>query len=155
MLDVVLASVVALLVVADILIADYGWRLPLYHSLQRPHEERGLHAATLAMISCIVAYKLFALPVALAAIAMLVYGDAAAAIAGLLSGTCRKKRAFPRIASMFLISCVLGCFILGWIGVSMAVVAVIAECLVIRVDDAVTIPLFSGLAGQLLWFLLQ
>lgn len=149
-LDLVFAGVLVLLVFADVLIADYGWKLPLYHHLQRKHEEQGLHSATLAVISSIIAYKLFALPVAFAAIAMLVYGDAAAAIVGIFTSVGRKKKTFLRILAMLVVSCVIGYFIFGWIGAIMGIVATLAECLVTKIDDSLTIPLFAGLVGHVL-----
>jgi len=154
-LELVAAVILGVLVLADILIADYGWNLPLYHQFQREHEEHGLHTATLALLSSIIAFKLFALPVALAAVGMLIYGDAAAAIAGLYARSGRKKRTLPRVAAMFIVSALLGWLILGGIGLAMAVAATLAECMVNKIDDAVTIPLFAGLAGHvlLLYFL--
>lgn len=149
-LDAVLGIVLALLVIADVLIADYGWKLPLYHLLQREHEERGLHAATLGVLGSVIAYKLFALPVAIAAIAMLIYGDAAAAIVGFCAGKARRKRAVLRVAAMLVVSVGLGWLVFGWIGAVMGIVAALAECLVTRIDDALTIPVLAGLAGQLL-----
>jgi len=149
-LDVVLGIILAVLIIADVLIADYGWKLPLYHQLQRAHEEHGLHAATLGFLGSVIAYKLFALPVAIAAVGMLVYGDAAAAVVGLYSGKARRKRAVLRIAAMLVVSVGFGWLVFGWIGAVMGIVATLAECLVTKIDDAITIPLLAGLAGQLL-----
>jgi len=149
-LDLLLAVVLSVLVLADILIADYGWKFPLYHHLQRPHEIESFHTATLAFISSIIVYKLFVLPVAIAAISMLIYGDAAAAIVGILTNKGRQKTAFWRTAAMLVVSVAIGYFVFGWIGAVMGVVATLAECLVKKIDDAVTIPIFSGLAGHLL-----
>ncbi len=149
-LDLALVSVLGLLVLCDVLIADYGWKLPLYHRLQRKHETEGLHTATLGLLGSIIAYKFFALPVAIAAIAMLVYGDAAAAIVGMCTGKTRKKTALGRTAAMLIVSVAIGWFVFGWIGAVMGVVATLAECLVLKINDAITIPLFAGLAGEIL-----
>lgn len=149
-LELVLAAVLAALVLCDVLIADHGWKLFLYHQLQRPHEEQGLHTATLAVLSSIIVYKLFALPVAIAAISMLIYGDAAAAITGLYTGAGRRKTAFWRVLAMLAVSVAIGWFVFGWIGVIMGVVATLAECTVTKIDDALTIPVFAGLAGHVL-----
>lgn len=153
-LELTLACVLAVLVLADVLIADYGWKLPLYHHLQRPHETEGLHTATLSVLSAIVAVKLFSTPVAIAAIAMLIYGDAAAAIAGVYARS-RKKTAMPRTVAMLIVSALIGVYALGWqVGVGMAIVATLAECCTKKIDDAVTIPILAGLAGQLLLYFL-
>jgi dolichol kinase len=149
-LDIVFAVAIGGLVLADVLIADYGWKLPFYHHLQRAHEEHGLHTATLALISSIIAYKVFALPVALASIGMLVYGDAAAAIAGIYSGSGKRKLSRTRVAAMLVVCVVVGWVVFGWIGAVMGIVATLAECFARKIDDAVTIPVFAGLAGQLL-----
>ncbi len=146
-LDFSLAIILAILVIADILIADHGWKLPLYHQLQRKHEIEGLHTATLAVLSSIIVYKLFALPVAIAAIAMLIYGDAAAAIAGLFA---RKNKTFWKTNAMLVISVLVGYYIFGWIGISMGVAATIAERLTFKIDDAIAIPILAGLIGQII-----
>ncbi|MEM4254432.1 MAG: hypothetical protein QXR48_03570 [Candidatus Woesearchaeota archaeon] len=147
-LDLALASTLAVLVLADVLIADYGWKLPLYHHLQRHHEIESFHTATLGLMSSIIVLKLFALPVAIASIAMLIYGDAASAIAGILYGN--KNSALWRAIAMFVVSVLIGWVVFGWIGVMMGVVATFAERLTFKIDDAVTIPVFAGLAGHLL-----
>ena len=150
-LNVVLGSVLALLLITDILIADYGWNIPLYHQLQREHEEQGLHTATLGFLGSVIAYNLFVLPVAIAAIGMLIYGDAAAAITGLCTRAGRRKKHVHRVIAMLVVSVAIGWLVFGWIGAVMGVVATLAECLVTKVDDALTIPLLAGIAGQLLW----
>lgn len=147
-LDSLLATVLFALVLCDVLIADYGWKLPLYNHLQRQHEERGLHTATLAFLSSVLVYELFVPAVAIPAIAMLIYGDAAAALVGLATDSGQKKTKVQRIAAMFLVSAGIGWFGLGWPGVAMAVAATLAECLPSRIDDALTIPLFAGLVGH-------
>jgi len=149
-LELALAGVLAALVLADILIADYGWKLPLYHNLQRKHEIEGLHTATLGFVSSVIAYKLFALPIAIAAIAMLIYGDAAAAIVGILTASGRKKSSFWRVLAMLAVSVAIGWFVFGWIGVVMGIAATLAECLTKKIDDAITIPVLAGIVGQLL-----
>ncbi len=150
-LDLVFGIILALLVIADILIADYGGNLPFYHWLQRPHEIEGFHSATLGFAGSIIAYKLFALPVAIAAIAMLVYGDAAAAVAGLYAG---RKKWFWKTNAMLFVSVIVGWYLLGWIGVIMGVAATIAEAVTSKIDDALAIPVLAGIAGQALFLLL-
>lgn len=149
-LGLVLAVVLAILVLCDVLIADYGWKLPLYHQLQRKHESEGLHTATLAVLGSVVVYELFALPVAVAAVAMLVYGDAAAALVGLWLNAGRRKHLLARALAMLVVSVAVGFFVFGWIGAVMGVVAALAEVFSSKIDDAITIPVFAGLAGHLL-----
>lgn len=153
LLELAFSVLLAGLLIADILIADHGWKLPLYHHLQRKHETEGLHTATLGVISCVIAYQLFALPVAIAAILMLVYGDAAASIVGIITGSGRKKRAFWRNFAMLAVSVLIGFFVFGWIGVVMGFVATIAECFTVKIEDTITIPIFAGVAGQILFWL--
>jgi dolichol kinase len=152
-LELSLAGVLAVLVLADILIADYGFKFPVYHHLQRPHEVESFHTATLAFISSIIVLKLFALPIAIASIAMLIYGDAAAAIVGIYTSKARKKTGFWRTFAMLAVSVAIGYFVFGWIGAVMGIVATLAECLVSKIDDAITIPIFAGLAGHILMLL--
>jgi dolichol kinase len=51
---------------------------------------------------------------------------------------------------MLVVSVAIGYFVFGWIGAIMGVVATLAECLVSKIDDAITIPVFAGLAGHIL-----
>ncbi len=150
-LDIVLGIVLAGLLVCDILIADYGKKLPFYHWLQRPHEVEGFHSATLGFAGSVIAYKLFALPVAIAAISMLVYGDAAAAVVGMYAG---RKGWFWKTNAMLLLSVIVGWYLLGWIGVLMGVAATIAEAVTLRIDDALAVPVIAGIVGQVLFVLL-
>jgi len=152
-LDIVLFSVLAVILFCDVLIADYGWKLPLYHHLQRKHEQEGLHTATLGLLGGIIAYKFFALPVAIAAIAMLIYGDSAAAIVGLYTKG-KKRKTITKTTAMLIVSITIGWFVFGWIGAIMGVIATIAEAGVTKIDDALTIPIFAGLAGQILTYFL-
>ncbi|MEM2916344.1 MAG: hypothetical protein QXT19_03255 [Candidatus Woesearchaeota archaeon] len=150
-LDLIFGVVLALLLIADILIADYGRKLPFYHWLQRSHEAEGLHTATLGFAGSIIAYKLFALPVAMAAISMLIYGDAAAAVVGLCAA---KKGKYWKTSAMLFVSLLVGWWLLGGIGVVMGVVATVAEAVTFKVDDALAIPIIAGIVGQALFLLL-
>ncbi len=139
------------LVLCDVLIADYKQKLPVYSWLERPHEERTFHTVTLAVLAGFFAFKLFVLPVALAGVSMFIFGDAAAALVGKKWGRRELgKKSWAGTAAMFVVSALVGWAILGWIGIVMALVATLAECLVTKIDDAVTIPLFAGAVGQLL-----
>jgi dolichol kinase len=51
---------------------------------------------------------------------------------------------------MLAVSMAIGHYVFGWIGAVMGIVATLAECLVTKIDDAITIPIFSGLAGHIL-----
>lgn len=150
-LELSLAVLLGFLVLCDVLIADYRWKLPLYAWLERPHEERGFHTVTLAVLTSLLVFKLFALPVAVAAVSMFVFGDAAAALVGMRWGRRKPgKKSLAGTAAMLVVSVIIGWLVFGWIGVAMGIVATVAECAVTRINDAITIPLFAGLAGHLL-----
>ena len=83
MLELCLFILLLLLIFCDVLIADYGFKLPLYAQLERKHEEGCFHTITLAVFAGLLALKLFALPVTVAAVSMFIFGDAAAALVGL------------------------------------------------------------------------
>jgi dolichol kinase len=150
-LELALLVLLLVLIVCDVLVADYNIRLPIYAQLERPHEEACFHTATLAVLSGLLAFKLFVLPVAIVGISMFIFGDAAAALVGMRWGKRELgKKSFAGAAAMFAVSAVIGWLMLGWIGIVMAVVATLAECLVTRINDAVTIPLFAGVVGHAL-----
>lgn len=150
-LELSLFVILLLLIAGDVLIADYGFKFPLYAQLERKHEEHGFHTATLAVLSGLLALKLFALPVTLAGVSMFIFGDAAAALVGIRWGKKELgQKSFAGTIAMLVVSVIIGWFVLGWIGVVMGVVATLAEALVTKINDAVTIPLFAGFVGHLL-----
>lgn len=139
------------LVICDVLIADYGVKLPIFAQLERKHEEECFHTATLAVLSAIVVFALFSPLVALASVSMFVLGDGFAGLAGMRWGKQKfGKKTRAGTLAMFATSFVIGWFLLGWVGMIMAIVATLAESFVLKINDAVTIPLFAGLVGQLL-----
>ncbi|MBM3214501.1 hypothetical protein FJZ36_06270 [Candidatus Poribacteria bacterium] len=132
----------------------FGWML-------RADEFRGVTGAGYYLLGSFLAVALFSPSIAIAAMLFLIFGDFAAALVGTAIG---KIRLFARKSLEGSLACFIACFGLGlllfwqvkpdWsIGVRLAlsgaIAATLAELLPLRINDNLTIPLFSGLA--ILW----
>ena len=124
--------------------------------MQRKREIGQLHAITNALMGSLIALSFFDLNVAVAAIAMFFFGDAAAALVGRKFGRqklWRKKTVIGSLA-MFVISLAIGVSLLPfWVGASMAVAATLVEIWAEAIDDSLVIILFGGFVGHVLLLL--
>lgn len=129
-----------------------GFFLRLFRSLIRPHEEEHLLGSTHYMIAALLSVIVFDHDIAIAALAFLVLGDAAAAIIGKRFGTPRFWGKSPQGS----IACLVVCLLVGfpllaspWLAVVGAVAATVAEAMPSPLDDNMRVPIFSGIAMQL------
>ena len=129
-----------------------GFFLRLFRSVIRPHEEEHLLGSTHYMIAALLSVVVFDHAIAIAALAFLVLGDAAAAIIGKRFGTPRFWGKSPQGS----IACFVVCFMVGWpllsspwLALVGAVTATVAEAMPSPLDDNMRVPIFSGIAMQL------
>lgn len=132
--------------------------LRLFRSLIRPHEEEHLLGSTHYMIAALLSVVVFDRPIAIAALAFLVLGDAAAAIIGKRFGRPRYWGKSPHGS----LACLGVCLALGmWlvadprIALAGAVAATVAEAMPSPLDDNMRVPIFSGMVMQLMTRFLQ
>lgn len=132
--------------------------LQLFRSLIRPHEEEHLLGSTHYMIAALLSVIVFDHEVAIAALAFLVLGDAAAAIVGKRFGTPRYWGKSPQGSIACFVTCLaMGLLLLDSPPVALvgAVAATLAEALPSPLDDNMRVPIFSGIAMQLALRLIQ
>jgi len=129
-----------------------GFFLRLFRSVIRPHEEEHLLGSTHYMIAALLSVVVFDHEIAIAALAYLVLGDAAAAIIGKRFGRPRFWGKSPQGT----IACFVVCLLVGlpllsspWLILVGAVAATVAEAMPSPLDDNMRVPIFSGIAMQL------
>jgi len=129
-----------------------GFFLRLFRSVIRPHEEEHLLGSTHYMIAALLSVVVFDHAIAIAALAFLVLGDAAAAIIGKRFGTPVFWGKSPEGS----IACFVVCLMVGWpllsspwLALVGAVTATVAEAMPSPLDDNMRVPIFSGIAMQL------
>lgn len=128
--------------------------LRFFRSLIRVHEEEHLLGSTYFMIAALFSLLLFDSTVAVAALAFLVLGDTAAAVVG-------KRYGKPRYWGKSLegsLACTVSCVLVGMVLfreplviVVGAAAATIAEAVPLPMDDNMRIPIFSGIAMQMVY----
>lgn len=129
-----------------------GFFLRLFRSLIRSHEEEHLLGSTHYMIAALLSVVVFDHEIAIASLAFLVLGDAAAAIIGKRFGTPRYWDKSPQGSIACFLVClavavpVLGSWAMAFVG---ATAATVAEALPSPLDDNMRVPIFSGIAMQL------
>jgi len=126
--------------------------LRLFRSVIRPHEEEHLLGSTHYMIAALLSVVVFDHEIAIAALAFLVLGDAAAAIVGRRFGTPMFWGKSPQGSS----ACFAVCLLVGWpllpspwLALVGAVTATVAEAMPSPLDDNMRVPIFGGIAMQL------
>jgi dolichol kinase len=126
--------------------------LRLFRSVIRPHEEEHLLGSTHYMIAALLSVVIFDHEIAIAALAYLVLGDAAAAIIGKRFGTPRFWGKSPQGS----LACFAVCLLVGWpllpspwLALAGAATATVAEAMPSPLDDNMRVPIFGGIAMQL------
>lgn len=137
----------------DALIAQHGARIPVYMHLERASERRGVHGATWLLVSMLIVLSYYRMDIALAAMALAFFGDAAAAIAGLAWPVPRLLGGKPlagSIAMLIVGVMVTRLFLAGWGEAAvMALAGTAVEWASSKIDDNLTVPLIAGLVGHL------
>jgi len=156
-LKVVLLITFAMILI-DYLRIDLNVKFPIYSGTLRRKEETNLHALTFSFIAVLIIFAFFDFDIAFAAIVMAVFGDAAAAVFGILIG---KKRIFRKKTLSGFIAGFIVCFIIGYfllnnllIILAMSLTAAVVESFTYRIDDNLAVPLFAAAVGHLMLILL-
>jgi len=140
---------------------DLKLKLPLFHKLYRKKEEDTLSGNVFFLLGAIIAISVFSKEIAIAAILMTTFGDAAAALFGKRFGRTwipkLKNRAVEGCMAEFVVDLLIGFFFLGsWpVIIVMAGTATIVETVVERIDDNLLIPLFAGFNAQIISYILS
>lgn len=140
---------------------DLKLKLPLFHKLYRKKEENTLSGNVFFLIGAIIAISVFAKEVAIAAILMTTFGDAAAALFGKKFGRTwipkLKNRAVEGCMAEFAVDIFIGFVFLDlWpVILVMAGTATIVETVVDKIDDNLLIPVFAGFNAKIISYLLS
>jgi dolichol kinase len=121
----------------------------------RHHEKTRLSSAVFLVAACIISFATFDYWVAFLAVSMTVFGDLVCAIMGKLFGKTKLYRnksvvgTLSGLATNVIVGvlCLPDMFILFF---PMAIVATFVEVFTRKMDDNLTIPLFSGFLGQVI-----
>jgi len=138
---------------------DLGFYLmpkSLWKFVARRKESTSLGAHVFVTVGMIIPLAAFNTYVAVAAILMLIFGDAAAALIGRCCGRFKlfKKKTWEGTIAGFVINMLIGYYLLPIVpAVGMAVSASVVELFVSKVDDNLAVPIFAGIVGQLLYLL--
>ncbi len=140
---------------------DIKLKLPLFHKLYRKKEEDTLSGNVFFLIGAIIAISVFSKEIAIAAILMTTFGDAAAALFGKRFGRTWipkvKNRAVEGCMAEFAVDLLIGfVFLDSWpVILVMAGTATIVETVVEKIDDNLLIPLFAGFNAQIISYIIS
>lgn len=150
---------------------EWGHKIPLFHELFRQKEKKTLGGHVFLAIGSIIAISVFSKEIAILAILMTAVGDAAAAIFGRIYGKhaipgLKDKKiegVFAEFAADILAGFAYIYFFGGHIGVGVAYLIILAvmaasatviETIANKLDDNLLVPVFAGIIGEMLVFLL-
>ncbi len=129
----------------------------LFGSLIRDHEHTSLTGSTFFLVGSLLTVCVFRRPVAVAALCFLILGDSVAALVGRSIGRTRLAagKTLEGTAANLLVCLAVGAVLLPLpLAAVGALAAAVVECLPIPLDDNLRVPLASGVAIELMGFLL-
>lgn len=126
-----------------------------FNGLFRKHEMNNLSGAVFMVISCIICFAAFDYWIALSALLMTVFGDLFAALFGKIfrGKKIYKNKTIIGTAAGFAANVIIGMLIfpgLPLIVFPMAITATLVEFITNKLDDNLTVPVFSGFVGQMI-----
>ncbi|MBD3360936.1 hypothetical protein GF366_03995 [Candidatus Peregrinibacteria bacterium] len=123
----------------------------------REHEKYNLSGSIFLVIACIICFAAFDYWIAVLALFMTVFGDLFSALIGRAFGKAKlyKNKTYIGTFAGLAANLITGLLLLsGFISIvaPMAFIATFTEVLTNKIDDNLTVPLFSGFVGQMLVF---
>lgn len=139
---------------------EYNFKIPEFFNVLRHQEQNNITGTIFFIAATIIVFASFDYPIAVTAMLLTVFGDLAAALVGIKFGkTCLyKDKTIVGTLAGFTMNCVVGYLFLPAypiIFLSIAVVASLVELLTGKLDDNLTVPLFSAFTGQIIAYLVQ
>jgi dolichol kinase len=130
--------------------------MPFFSQFIRSKEQDRMYGVIYFLSATIISLAVFSKEIALAALLMTTFGDMVAALIGKKYGTILiyGNKTWAGFLAELGTNLIVGFLILDsiYIILGMAFVATIVETLVDELDDNLLIPIFSGLAGQIILF---
>ncbi|HJH30683.1 MAG TPA: CTP--2,3-di-O-geranylgeranyl-sn-glycero-1-phosphate cytidyltransferase [Methanosarcinaceae archaeon] len=131
---------------------EHDMKIPLLNFLFREKEKSHLAGHVFFTIGVIISISVFSEMIACAAILMTTFGDMSAALIGKAFGSTRiyNGKSLEGCAAEFIVDLFIGYVFLGnwFIALIMALTATVVETAVVKIDDNLAIPVFSGFIGQ-------
>ncbi|MFH1316282.1 MAG: hypothetical protein ABII01_02080 [Candidatus Woesearchaeota archaeon] len=158
--SILLAIFIALIafIILDYLRIELNWKIPIYHHFMRTKEKDKFNALIMGLIATLIIFKFYDYNIALAALAMAILSDAAAALMGKKFGGPKlfRNKTYVGSISALITNLIVGVIILPkiLIIIPMALVATFTELSVHKLDDNLIVPLMTGLAGQIIYLML-
>jgi len=154
-----LVALLLIFLVLEYLRLDLNLKMPLYSLFIKPKEETRLSGAIYFLSATIICLAVFDFNIAIAALLMVIIGDAVAAMAGKRYGKTllyRNKTAIGALAEL-IINLAIALIILRstsiYVILATAFTATIVETLADEVDDNLLVPLFASFVGQMISYL--
>jgi len=139
---------------------EYRPKIPEFFNVLRYKEQNNVTGTIFFIAATIIVFAAFDYPIAVTAMFLTVFGDLAAALVGIKLGRIHlyKDKTLEGMLAGFAMNCLVGYLFLPSypaIFLSMAVVASTVELLTGKLDDNLTVPLFSAFVGQILAYFLH
>ena len=139
---------------------EYHPKLPAMFDVFRQREKNNIVGSIFFVAATIIVFAAFDYPIAVTAMLLTVFGDLAAALVGIKFGRylLYKRKTLEGTLAGFGMNCLVGYLCLPAypvIFLSMAVVASLVELLTGKLDDNLTVPLFSAFTGQMIVYLIH
>lgn len=157
-----LVALLCIFLVLEYLRLELGWRMPFFSAFIRPKEENRMFGVIYFLSASVICLAVFDRAIAITALLMTTFGDLMAAIIGKRFGTITlfRNKTMEGFFACLVTNIAVGIIIVFIaplnlvIVLLMALVATIIETLCDEMDDNLMVPLFAGLLGQLMSFLL-
>jgi len=144
---------------AEFLQIKFNKKIPFFHRLYRENERNGFSGSIYLVLGIVIAFSAFEFNIAITAILMMIFGDAASAIIGRLGNhkIDHLRISWEGIIAEFIFDVAVGFIFLNNVPaiLIMAFSATIVEVLLKPVDDNLAVPVVAGFAGQSLLMILR
>jgi dolichol kinase len=140
---------------------EHNFQIPeIFTTLLRKKEQNNVTGTIFFIAATIIVFAAFDYPIAVTALLLTVFGDFAAAVIGIKFGKRHlyKDKTLEGTLAGFTMNCFIGYLFLPeypMIFLPMAFVATLVELLTGKLDDNLTVPLFSAFTGQMIAYLMQ
>ena len=133
-------------------------KLPAIMSLFRPRERNNVTGTVFFIAATIIVFSAFDYSIAMLALLLTVFGDLVSALVGIKYGKHKlfKKKTWEGFLAGLAMNLLVGWLFLPefpLVFIPMALVASFVELITNKLDDNLTVPLFSGFTGQMIVYL--
>ena len=155
-----LAILLTIFLIVEFLRLKLKIKIPLFHIFWREKERDKLGGHIYFIIGAIISFAFFDFNIAITVLLMTIFGDMAAALFGIRYGKHWIKNipdtAWEGVIAEFLVDFFIAFFILNnlLISLTMALAATFVETVLSKINDNLSIPIFSGIVGQIVKSLL-